>query len=473
MDRLAELKKSFNPKRKYSDNNGTTIEVDGVFVRVDESLEQQRGAEVYSINAEDLLQDPPVIRSARVSTGRDSKEVDEKAKGMIGALYSGRHETPFEGGAVFRLRVETPICFAQPFFQLPYSHNEFSGRYSIIDGDFYTPKNISSLALFYYQENEQKCQRVYKELLDMGVAREQARFALPFRFFTKFYWTVSLRHLLEVLSLEANNLTTPGFWGIRDNILKKIVQDWTPWAYEKAEETKRCVQTKWADSDDTGALIATRKERSLKQFKNEVGSVDLLNISGDDALMMLGVKTQPNPRRGFGHASMTFLMEVPIFVHRQWVRHRYGSWSELPVNFCEVVNNRNFYIPHRFRKQVGKAMSYVYEDMNDEENDLVRKKLDLLIEDSCNQFEVVRGCGYEPFQAAQNLVYTFRIPVMWTVNIESLMNFFSLRCDTHAQWEIRQFANVIYEWFKEYFPDADLVFRNYLNYGKSPVFGNS
>ena len=473
MDKLTELKGLFNPKRKYSDDNGTVIEVDGVFVRVDEDLEKQRGLEQYSISAEDFLQDPPVIRSARVSTGRDSKEVDEKAKGMIGALYGGRHETPFEGGVVFRLRVETPICFAQPFFQLPYSHNEFSGRYSIIDGDFYTPKNIPSFALSMYHANEERCQRDYKELLDMGVAREQARFALPFRFFTKFYWTVSLRHLLEILSLEPNNLTVPDFWSIRDNILKRIIKDWTPWAYEKTEETKRCVRTKWADDDKARELIGLIKGRSLKRFENEIGSIHLVNVSGDDDLLRLGIKTQPNPRRGFGHASMTFLMEVPIFVHRQWVRHRYGSWSELPVNFQEIANTRNFYIPNRFRKQVGKAMSYVYEDMNDEENNTVRTKLHYLIEDSCYRFYTVCGCGIESLRAAQTLVYTFRIPVMWTVNVESLMNFFSLRCDTHAQWEIRQFANVIYGWFKEYFPCADKIFLDHLNYGKSPVFGNS
>src|SRR3972149_1390708 len=176
---LEELKSRFNPRRTYEDAaRGITIEVDGVFVRVDEALAAQKGRESFEIPTEDLLQDPSIIRSARVSTGRDTKAVDEKAAGLIGSLYEGSHETPLEGGVVFRLKVTTPICYAQPFFQLRYSHNEFSGRYSVIDGDFYTPvcaqKNPEILRVF--QEAEADSRNIYKKLLEAGGAREEGRF---------------------------------------------------------------------------------------------------------------------------------------------------------------------------------------------------------------------------------------------------------------------------------------------------------
>ena len=117
LDRLAVLKQRFNPRREYKVSH-TKIEVDGAFVRFDDDWGFKDDKAIVPL--EDFLQDPAVIRSARVSTGRDAKEVNEKAEGLIGALYRNKHVTPFEGSVIFRLRVEPPICFAQSFFQLPF-----------------------------------------------------------------------------------------------------------------------------------------------------------------------------------------------------------------------------------------------------------------------------------------------------------------------------------------------------------------
>ena len=75
-----------------------------------------------------------------------------------------------------------------------------------------------------------------------------------------------------------------------------------------------------------------------------------------------------------------------------------------------------------------------------------------------------------PQEAALNLPYVFRVKRLWTANVESLMNFFSLRCDKQAQWEIRQFAHAIYPRFRKSFPWANEIFLRYLNFGKSSTF---
>src|SRR3990167_972647 len=211
----------FKPHRSFACSYGT-VEVDGVLVRVakenDDSwrihIDPETGKKYFMIAAEDALQDQAIIRSARVSTGRDSKEVDEKAEGLIQALWREKHLTPFEGGAVFRLRFEVPIAYAQPLFQLFASFNEFSGRYSEIDGTYYTPSNLSASALKEFQDAEEEAHGAYKKLLELGVAREMARFAHLYRFYTKFYMTISLRHIMEFLNWTNVNTkhTKTEFW---------------------------------------------------------------------------------------------------------------------------------------------------------------------------------------------------------------------------------------------------------------------
>lgn len=482
---LQNLKDLFSPHRFYFHiETQTTIEVDGVFVRIDESLVAQQGKDSVEIPLEDFLQDPAIIRSARVSTDRDTKAVEEKAIGLVSALHRDHHETPSEGAVMFRLRITTPICYAQPFFQLAGSHNEFSGRYSVIDGPLFKPPfnnprfDCAAIGEI-YEESERDCKEAYEAFLAFQVAREQARLALPFSFFTKFYWTTSLRHVVEFLSLEKHSLLPGAFWNLRDKF-KDILKDWTPWAYESMEkyQADRIVPTAWYETSPSlsaiNQSITLLKHHALRrEYIKDVGEIHLLKIEKEAeflSLLHLGVLTKPNPRRGFGHVSASYLIECPIFVHRQWVRHRYGSWSELPSDFDAIVTGRNFYIPVQFRKQIGKAMGYVFEDASSPEDEKFKAMLLGLIERACLRYRRLRVLGLLPEQAAQVLPYTFRVSTIWTANFESLMNFFSLRCDVHAQWETRQYANVILGWFKEYAPWSYGVFINHLNWGKSPLF---
>ena len=211
MGKLDNLARSFKPKRRFSCSH-TTIEVDGVFVRVPSEEDKDSWVPVkiegesesvthYTIKVEDLLQDPAVIRSARVSTGRDSLAVDEKAQGMMNYLWRDYHVTPYESGVVVRLKVETPIPYADPLLKLFASFNEFSGRYSNIDTGFYMPSNISTEAKEEFGDSAEESGLLYKELLDFGLAKEMARLCLAYRYYTKFYMTVSLRHIMEFLTI--------------------------------------------------------------------------------------------------------------------------------------------------------------------------------------------------------------------------------------------------------------------------------
>lgn len=476
---LDSLCRKFNPKRIY-EYNSCKIEVDGAMMRVDEdihkNINQETGEAV--IKLEDLLQDVSIIRSARVSTGRDSKAIDERAANLIKVLYDDIHETPFEGGVMFRLKITIPICYAQPFFQIFASHNELSGRYSIIDGEFLTPafvyKNTKAKEIF--AESEKDSEQTYHELLNLNVATEQARFALLFRFFTKFYMTISLRHILEFLSLESNNLAPKEFWEIRDNIFPEILKDWAPWTYNVWQNSNRRTKTKWHrdHEEEINKNLVILKIGALDYANVEkVGKIWLLHSSeftGTDEIFKVGVQTKPSPRRGFGHASMTFLIEVPIFTHRQWVRHRYGTWTELPVDFDRIVLDGNLYIPEEFRQQIGESMGYAYKNLEKNKNAQAHLIFSSFVDRCISRYKELRNIGLTSEHSGMVLPYVFRINTIWTANLESLMNYFSLRCDKHAQWETKQYANQIYIWFKKRFGFANEVFLKNLNFGDAEIF---
>ena len=462
MSKLAGLIEKFKPHRSFACSYGT-VEVDGVLVRVakenDDSwrihIDPETGKKYFMIAAEDALQDPAIIRSARVSTGRDSKEVDEKAEGLIQALWREKHLTPFEGGAVFRLRFEVPIAYAQPLFQLFASFNEFSGRYSEIDGTYYTPSNLSASALKEFQDAEEEAHGAYKKLLELGVAREMARFAHLYRFYTKFYMTISLRHIMEFLNWTNVNTrhTKTEFWEIK-NVFREIIKNWTPWAFEAFEKEPHPVDFGWVNErlrKNKRLLSELPSERTVRVLNK--GLIRLLGSYGNQDLMISCLDHFPNPSKALGHGGMSFLIKMPIFVFRQWVRHRYGAMTELSLDYDTIVERNSFYLPKHFRKQLGKSMSYQYVDMDDKENEIAKANL-TEHKDACRErYLRLRKMGVSAEIAAMILPYSFYMYVVWTAPVESLINFIHLRTDMRAQWEIRQYADLIGVMVRDHFPD--------------------
>ncbi|MBI2063217.1 MAG: FAD-dependent thymidylate synthase [Candidatus Yanofskybacteria bacterium] len=467
---LEQLKQGFTPKRTFSCNH-TKIEVDGVFVRISDEEEHDwlidREKGTITLPTEDILQDPSVVRSARVSTGRDTKAVDEKATGMINSLWQNKHATPFEGGVHFRLKITTPIMYAQPFFRIFASHNEFSGRYSKIDGQYYTPNTLGEEELKEFQQAEAEAQELYRKFSNLppdgfGIANEMARLVHLYRFYTKFYMTISLRHVMEFLTWEnfqGNRYVETEFDEIK-SLLHQILETWTPWSSESLKKTPNNINFYWTKE------LADRFRNpwqlpflEIDKFLDK-GEIRLLETYGKENLMFACLDDFPNPLRGFGHGGMTFLMRIPIHVFRQWVRHRFGTTTELGFHFDDVVENNLFYIPTRFRKQVGKPMQYQFEECNDEENEKIRQEFINHTKRACARYVRMRENSVPDSLAGMILPYCFYVPVVITYPVEALINFLSLRLDIHAQAEIREPAKIILEMFRKYFPEVAFQSHN-------------
>ncbi len=180
--------------------------------------------------------DSAIVQAARVSYGRGTKKVNEDA-GLINYLMRHRHTTPFEMCEI-KFHIKLPIFIARQWIRHRTANvNEYSGRYSIMDKEFYIPAPEQLAAqsksnrqgrgdvlegaaaqrvLELLKEDSQRCYKNYEEMLNedidgnvlnegkTGLARELARMNLNLNFYTQWYWKVDLHNLLHFLSLRAD-----------------------------------------------------------------------------------------------------------------------------------------------------------------------------------------------------------------------------------------------------------------------------
>jgi thymidylate synthase (FAD) len=170
-----------------------------------------------------LGSDERIVEAARVSYGAGTKSYRQN-KGLIDYLFRNRHSSPFEQ-AVLTFHIKMPIFVARQWVRHRTGRlNEISGRYSVMEEEFYVPDggdlagqsgdNKQARAEEQLDETLQnevrsrlagrqaEIYRSYRELLDTGLAREIARINLPLSLYTQWYWQMDLHNLFHFLALR-------------------------------------------------------------------------------------------------------------------------------------------------------------------------------------------------------------------------------------------------------------------------------
>jgi thymidylate synthase (FAD) len=160
----------------------------------------------------------------------------------------------------------------------------------------------------------------------------------------------------------------------------------------------------------------------------------------------------------FEHNSFRFHIRCPIFVAREWMRHRIGSFNEFSLRYAKATDD--FYVPDLddVRTQVGKPGAYTFEPVDGElairTRDELRKVYDVAYETYTSLVEA--GVARELARSVLPVgAYT---EFYWTVNARSLMNFVSLRAAEAAQREIRRYADACERFFAERMPVTHAAF---------------
>ena len=169
------------------------------------------------------------VNSARVSYQKESKEWNDKDKGLVNYLARHKHYSPFRHGHI-SLRIKMPRSIAMQMYKhivgieisvapvKDHAWNELSQRYKVIDEIFFpqvwreqhkTSKQCSAgdlkeqkEAMDIYEKAMTEMHECYDKLIKLGVAKEQARMVLPMSSMTEVIWTASLQAVHNFLVLR-------------------------------------------------------------------------------------------------------------------------------------------------------------------------------------------------------------------------------------------------------------------------------
>jgi thymidylate synthase (FAD) len=151
----------------------------------------------------------------------------------------------------------------------------------------------------------------------------------------------------------------------------------------------------------------------------------------------------------FEHAVFKFHVKTPIFVMRQWIRHRMASYNEISARYTEVKDE--FYVPTKWRAQdLKNKQSSVAAPALD--HAALTKRFAAQVDESMACYKELLAAGVARELARMILPVNAYTEFYWTVNARSLMNFVTLRADAHAQWEIQQYGEAAARFFRSEMP---------------------
>lgn len=165
-------------------------------------------------------------------------------------------------------------------------------------------------------------------------------------------------------------------------------------------------------------------------------------------------------------------LKLPIFVARQWMRHRTANINEYSARYS--ILDREFYLP----------------DLNQIAAQSVQNNQgrgDILSTDKAQtlraRFEADANATYDSYEyflnedaqhdhpglarelARMNLPVNYYTQLYWKIDLHNLLHFLSLRADSHAQYEIRVYAEIILDIVKKWVPITYAAFINYRKNG--------
>lgn len=201
--------------------------------------------------------DTPAI-AARTSTDKENKK-PEANKNLINFLIRNAHTSPLEFNSItFECRMQMSIA-EQVLRHRTGKYCKQSGRYSVMKERFYRPDQLRNQSKVNLQSSEgchtrseeftermeeqyAECYKLYCEMIESGVAKEQARFVLPASLYTTFYMKMDLHNLLKFLKLR---LASDAQEEIRKyaRVMADIVKLWVPNVYESFENYWLCSAT--------------------------------------------------------------------------------------------------------------------------------------------------------------------------------------------------------------------------------------
>ena len=179
------------------------------------------------------------------------------------------------------------------------------------------------------------------------------------------------------------------------------------------------------------------------------------SVSDDRALiryLMRHKHTTP-----FEMVEFKFHIKCPIFVARQWLRHRTASVNEVSARYSIIQNE--YFVPDVFRKQSTTRGQGGEEPFDDSEDFRIQQIM--MCEDAFRVYERLLSDGVSRELARAHLPQSTFTEFYWKIDLHNLLHFLQLRMDDHAQKEIRDLATQVYEIIKPMCPFTCEAFEDF------------
>ena len=270
-----------------------------------------------------------------------------------------------------------------------------------------------------------------------------------------------------------------------------------PLSPEQQEE----IDAQRADLHETRRVVSPRLEEILYQALPVLdhGFVRVIDYMGDDAAIVQaarvsygkGTKTlrsdaglisylmRHRHTTPFEMCEIKYHVKLPIFVARQWIRHRTANVNEYSARYSILDNE--FYMPAaehlaaqstanrqgRAGLLVGAEADRVYELLKRDAAQAYTDYAEMLNEDGEENPVDPGRDGLARELARMNLSLNFYTQWYWKIDLYNLMHFLSLRADEHAQYEIRVYAEVMLDTLERWVPQTFEAFTKYQMGGAS------
>ena len=178
------------------------------------------------------------------------------------------------------------------------------------------------------------------------------------------------------------------------------------------------------------------------------GSSDKWTDRDDKLLKYLWEHDHTSP---FRHGYVKFRIKAPIFVLRQWMKHQVGcAWNEQSARYTEI--KESFFYPDYFRLQDTKNKQGSFGRLDDDREDEALTLLAQGYQVAYYNYLRLLDMGVCREQARVILPVGTYSECIWSASIQAIMHFLNLRLDSHAQFEIQEFAKAVYDITKPLFP---------------------
>src|SRR5436190_5651213 len=211
-------------------------------------------------------------------------------------------------------------------------------------------------------------------------------------------------------------------------------------------------------------------QQTCDPLGDKISSVELVRVSGSDLDIVNAARVsygkistevserdqkliaflmEHNHTSPFEHNQLSFRIKAPIFVGRQWMRHRMNSYNEISYRYTKSA--LEFYIPPKWRSQDTKNKQASIGSFDNEE---FTQKFKEAIEQSVKSYTFLLESGVGRELARAVLPLSTYTEFIFTCNLHSLMHFLKLRLHAGAQYEIQQYAHCLLKLAQPHFPIA-------------------